>query len=513
MSLIFSAIDLPSQGQTGEWLENLGPNVNSPFDEQNPMLSPDGKVLFFTRSKHPENVGGVTDLADIWYCTMTDDGSWSPAQNLGRPLNDRFPNAIIGFSPDGRLMYLRNYYINDHRNPVQQGISVSKGSTDGWSYPENLTIQYFMNKSDHQSTSLSADGKTMVMAIESYGTYGAEDIYVSFIEKDGSWSEPKNLGATINTSYHEMTPYLAEDNQTLYFASNGHKGFGSRDIFSSTRLDDTWRNWTEPQNLGPEVNTPGLELSYLAPPLGAYDYVTSTQNSDGYGDINRVNKKEVKVPDSVVVPEIPLQVVEIVELPFTGTVLSKVDQTPLDAKVLYRIDDGTETSLMMSAKAISGRFAVTLEPGKNYLVEVTAPGYLTQSEEFRADEPIHRNFALAPIEIGVSIRLQHVLFETGTTQLTNASFKELDMVVTLMKENPEMEIELSGHTDNQGNSKLNLQLSDDRVQVVKKYLVEKGIKNSRITGRGYGGTRPIASNANEESRKLNRRVEFTILKN
>ena len=340
---MLSTGNLQSQGQTGDWLENLGPNVNSPYDEQNPVLSPDGQVLFFTRSKHPDNMGGKEDLADIWYCTMAEDGSWSQALNLGRPLNDRFPNAVIGFSPGGRLMYLRNYYINDHKNPVQQGISFSKGSSDGWSYPENLTIRYFLNKSEHQSISISVDGEIMVMSIESYGTYGAEDIYVSFIQRDGSWSEPKNLGATINTSYHEMTPYLAEDNTTLYFASNGHTGFGSRDVFSSNRLDDTWRNWTEPENLGSEINTPGMELSFFSPPAGEFDYVTSTQNSDGYGDINRINKTEDKIADSVLVPEMPQHVVKIPELLFTGTVLSEVDQTPLDAKVLYRrVDDGVE---------------------------------------------------------------------------------------------------------------------------------------------------------------------------
>ncbi len=503
----------PSWAQAGKSLENLGSSVNSPYDEQNPLLSPDGKVLFFTRSKHPENVGGKEDLADIWYCTMNVDGSWTPAINLGRPLNDRFPNAVIGFSPDGRYMYLRNYYINDHRNPVQQGISVSKGSSDGWSYPENLTIQYFLNKSDHQSISLSADGEIMVMAIESYGTYGAEDIYVSFIQKNGSWSEPKNLGGTINTSYHEMTPHLAPDNKTLYFASNGHDGLGSRDVFSSMRLDDTWRNWTKPSNLGPEINTPGVELSYFTPGAGKYDYVTSTQNSDGYGDINRVNKKEEDVLDTILVPETPLEVVDIVEMPFIGTVLSGVDQSPLDAKVLYRVDTDSEDSPTRTAKAISGRFEVALEPGKRYFVEVIAPGFLAQTLELKADGPVDRSFVLMPIEIGATIRLNHVLFQTGTSLLLDESFQDLDMVVTLMKENPAMEIELSGHTDNRGNSKLNLQLSDDRVKAVERYLVKNGIKPGRISGRGYGGTKPIASNSNEDSRRRNRRVEFTIIKN
>jgi len=510
--LVILSVGLGSLGAQEVLRENLGPNVNSPYDEQNPVLSPDGKTMYYTRVNHPNNKGGINDKGDIWFTRLDLSGNWTLAQNLGRPLNDRFINGIIGFSPDGKLMYLRNNYINDHRNPIQQGVSVSRKSSDGWSYPENVKIKYFMNKSEEQSMSISPDGMAMLMSIESYGTYGLEDIYVSFLIGDGSWTEPLNLGSTINTPYHEMTPTITADNSTLYFSSNGHGGFGSKDIFKSQRLDDTWKKWSAPENLGPAINTDGMELSYFEPADGGNAFVVSTQNSDGYGDINKI--KIVQEEEEEIVEELPVATEikeKVLSHTFQGNILEQETNKRLEAILTFTPRQPNEAEVV-KLETSNGFFKVELANKVIYTMDIESIGHLYDEERIFLVAPFRKDYWLLPLEVGTIVKLKNVLFETATIILVDSAYQELDLVVRMMQQNINMEIELGGHTDNRGNARLNYILSDDRVKKVKSYLVEQGISADRIIGKAYGGTKPVSSNNTEETRRLNRRVEFTILK-
>ena len=193
---------------------------------------------------------------------------------------------MVGFDRDGRMLVHGHYQPNG--TPARtQGLSVAVPAGDGWSVPEALNIPYFYTKSAHRSGNLHRSGDILIVTLQSYDTRGGEDLYVLFRQGDG-WTEPRNLGPTINTPYQEMTPFLAPDGKTLYFASNGYEGFGSRDIYVSVRLDDTWKNWSNPKNLGPTVNSEGTELSYYVPEESDYAYLSTTQNSDGLGDLVRV---------------------------------------------------------------------------------------------------------------------------------------------------------------------------------------------------------------------------------
>ena len=545
ISCIVCSSTLLIQAQTNPGdQENLGKGVNSAYDELDPVLSPDGLSLYFTRTRHPENVGGSKDPGDIWV-TALDADQWSEARNLGSPLNTRDLNAVIGFSSDGNIMYMQN--LSKKR---EGGISFSRKTAQGWSKPRSMPIQYFYNKSDLQSMCISHDGKIIIMSLESFSTYGAEDLYVSFLQSDGSWSEPRNLGVTVNTKFQEMTPKLAEDNVTLFFSSNGHGGFGGRDIFMTRRLDDTWRSWSKPENLGRKVNTKGVELSYFIPKNGDFAYMVSTQNSDGYGDLKRIRIKpedrpqnEVEAlpadtlvidpipePDTVLIitqePKIEEQQNETVELIKTivtkpaytvdGTVTNSVTENPIYAKIsVLSFPEGEEIA-SFATNVSNGNYQINLPTDTRYEFQIKADGYLGYNTVLDmvqgSEEQLETDFQLTPIEVGVTIQLPNVLFERSTTNLLVESYEELDRVADLLQEYPDMEIELSGHTDNQGSAKLNLKLSQDRVETVLLYLVGKGIARNRLSGRGFGGTKPIASNRSESTRKLNRRVEFTIVK-
>ncbi len=520
--------------------ENLGKEINSPFDEFSPVFSPDGNTLYFTRSRHPENFGGREDPGDIWVSQKDEDGNWAKAINAGDVLNNKFYNEVIGFSPDGNTIYLNHHYATGGVRPNTQGFSYSNRHGNGWSAPQPVKIDNFYNRSNHQSMAISSDGKVLVLAINSYGSYGHEDLYVSFLDKSGSWTAPKNMGSSINTPYQEMTPFIAKDNKTIFFASNGHGGKGSRDIYSSKRLDNSWRIWSEPENIA-DINSEGIELSYTISPDGEYSYFISTQNSDGYGDINKIRLNpafhpqdtnsvaiEFVEPDTVIfIPENPeLMAVnspasdadKVVPaqhfFSLEGHIINNKNEKPIKAKVVITPMYTEEVSQPILIDAERGHFEVRLPSGIQYRVKVSAEGHMPEEKliKFDAAGATSERFNLSPLEVGSTFQLNNVLFERGTANLVDSAYQDLDRMVEMMRDNPKIKIEIGGHTDNQGDARLNLKLSQERVETVIDYLINKGLNRGRIVGKGYGGTRPIASNQSENTRKLNRRVEFTILK-
>lgn len=499
------------------------PVFNSYADEQNPVLSPDGNTVYFIRSHHTQNVGRKMDLGDIWYSAYDSTTSkWSSAKNIGYLLNNQYHNGVLGFGATGN-MYLYNIYEEDGSTPKSRGISVVDpiDPPKYWTIPTTSVVRYFYNLSDNHSISISADGKVMLLSLESFKTRGAEDLYVSFwLPQIKAWSEPKNLGDEINTMYQEVTPYLAADNKTLYFSSNGHGGQGSKDVFSAKRLDNSWEKWSKPVNMGTEVNTEGAEMYYQYMPDKELALYTSTKNSDGYGDIRfkhmpipemaKTIGYEIEMPEDSTVhrleePAKPAYFIQIV-----GSVSDVKTQSSIAATI--RIDGGGFSANQTLATA----YAFELPSANEYTLVVEADGYISHSEklDIRTNElkQLEHNISLQPIELGTTVKLDLVLFTRGTTDFLEESYEQLDLMVQMMKDNPTMEIELGGHTDNVGNSRLNKKLSQERVDAVVTYFIEQGIDSKRLTGKGFGGSKPIASNNSEATRRLNRRVEFTVVK-
>lgn len=500
-------------------------SVNSILDEQSPVISPDGRTLYFTIANHAQNVGGKKDKGDIWQSVLIGD-NWSAPIHAGTTINNKDYNAVAGFSADGSQLFLLGHY-STNGDVKTQGISVSANRGAGWSTPENISIPYFLNRNPTISGHLNAAGNVFVFAGEAFTTLGVEDIYVSVKDASGRWSEPKNLGRNINTSFQEWSPWLSEDTQFLYFASNGRQGYGSFDIYYAQRLDDTWAKWSAPINMGAGVNSEGRELYYTPFPKQEIALFTSTQNSDGYGDIKMyrppkevldslMNKMKALPPDTV------LKLVEIVrEKPITsdekrvrvwGSVINATTKEPLAAMVNFHSDSSFQV-----IAGVNGKFSIDIPSVDEYSIKVEAPGFVGSFEKldirtFEMKE-LEMNFKLQPVAVGATVNLKSVLFQQSTANLLDESYDELNMVVDFLKTNPSVEIELAGHTDNRGIQVHNMRLSRERVDKVKDYLVSQGIDGKRITGKGYGGIKPIADNDAEVTRRLNRRVEFTIIKN
>lgn len=488
--------------------------VNSGSDEQNPVISPDGKTLYITVANNAQNVGGLKDPGDIWISVWTGT-DWSAPVHGGLVLNNRGYNGVAGISKSGNELFLFNHYTKSGELPTTQGISVSIRNQTGWTAPKNISIPYFRNKSEHISGQWHEDMQVFVFAAESYHTLGAEDLYVSFY-LEGRWSEPTHLGNLVNTPLQEMSPSLSADGKFLFFASNGRPGAGSFDIFMSERLDDTWKNWSIPVNMGPAVNTDGRELYFRKFENLNQAVFTSTNNSDGYGDIRIYQDKlpEVQKVDTL------LKIVEskrtyrdtIRRVKINGTVTNSKTGSTLPARITFRADSTYKTE----ANA-SGQYSLTVPSTRIYTIEVDHSGYINLAERLDIHTfemaTLEMNFKLQPIEVGASVNLKSVLFELGTTELLEESYAELNVVVDFLNNNPKVEIELQGHTDNRGDRVKNVLLSQQRVEKIKSYLVSKGISGKRIRGKGFGGSRPIATNDSEEARKLNRRVEFRIIRN
>jgi outer membrane protein OmpA-like peptidoglycan-associated protein len=328
------------------------------------------------------------------------------------------------------------------------------------------------------------------------------DIYVSFLLVDGTWSEPKNLGNTINTAAEEVSPYLASDGKTLYFSTGGHPGFGDNDMFISKRLDDTWTNWTEPTNLGSEINTRGWDAYYTISAEGKYAYFVSSENSIGTEDIFRLELPSEITPDPVFL--------------LRGKVLNSKTEQPVSASIKYEtLPDGIEAGFATS-NALTGDYRIVLPSGKKYGYYAVAEGFVAVNQNLDLREvydygELNVDLYLVPIEKGQTVRINNIFFEFGAYELLDDSFIELNRLKESLNANPQMMILVKGHTDNIGNDARNQVLSENRANSVKQYLIEQGIDSTRIRINGMGSKSPIADNNTEEGREKNRRVEFEII--
>ncbi|MEQ9425711.1 MAG: OmpA family protein [Cyclobacteriaceae bacterium] len=521
--LIFSYFSAHSQiVQVESEQISVGNNINSKYYEESPVLSTDGQRLYFTRRGYSGMTGGLKDNGDIWVSTRFSDGSWAPAQLAAKQLNNERSNSVIGFANQGSTMLLNYHYGATGKD----GFSVSQKSGDGWGTPQNVEIPYFKSQWEFRSASIAPSGGVIVFSLQTFGSYGVEDLYFTKLKADGSWTDLRNMGAVLNTRYQELTPFIAPDGETIYFASNGHGGSGGMDIFVSKRLDNSWKNWSVPVNMGAPLNTVGSETSFSFLPEGDFAVVVSTQNSDGYGDIKTVRisfPEDYEAPaDTVqeapaiaVIEEEPTPIVaepetqeQTLDINFSGMIYNARNDDPVSGSIEMISEKGT-----FNISASNGKFSSNLDAG-DYSAIISAQDFLEYDTliTIESGQSIAQNFYLEPLEVGNTIALKHVLFERGTTNLIPGSEQDLEAVYHMLRDNPTIEILVEGHTDNQGAFNPNVELSQQRVDKVIEYLTNKGIKKNRIAGKGWGPMKPIASNANPETRKLNRRVEFTIVK-
>lgn len=284
-------------------MEVLGTNINTSFPEVKPLISPDGKTLFFSRRNSPENIQGEKDFQDIWVSHMDESGEWTTATNLGNTVNDKFANAICAISPDGKMGVFYNTY-----SKLEHPLAKATLHNNQWTKPQPIIIKNYYNYNEYSDFFTCFKTNVLFMAIERDDSHGDQDIYISLMDDHGNYSEPINLGNMINTTHADFAPFLAADGKTLFFASYGHKGLGGSDIFMSQRLDDSWTKWGAPVNLGPEVNTKNNETYFSLTGDFRYIYLDSFTPLGDARDIARLMMPDALRPrqykESTLAPKI-----------------------------------------------------------------------------------------------------------------------------------------------------------------------------------------------------------------
>ncbi len=507
---IIADISIPELLSKGLIVERLDDNVNSEFSELNPLLSPDGKTLYFSRKNHPENIGGVTDKEDIWYSELSEDGSWSLAKNMGPEFNNANPNFInaVSATPDGKsvIILLGNKYLE--KGKMVAGVSVSDNLNGTWSPPQPLNIENDYNFNEKANYFMANTRNTLLMSVEREDSRGDRDLYVSFQKNDSLWSAPLNLGDVVNTAGLESAPFLASDNVTLYFSSNGFSGFGGSDVYMSKRLDDTWTNWSEPENMGPDINTELNDLFFNIPSTSEYAYYSREVAVDN-ADVYRVKLPLFMSPEPIVI--------------VTGKLIDAKTGEPIAAKIIYeQLPEGKEIGVAQSNPE-TGEYEIHLPGGHLYGVRADAEGHISESQNLDLRNVTQdgvtktQDLRLEPIEVAkiepdATINLNNIFFDFDQATLKPESFPELNRIVQLMGDRPSLEVEISGHADATGPEIYNLGLSERRAKSVVRYLTDKGVSKDRVKVTFFGETKPIESNETREGRRKNRRVEFKILK-
>lgn len=474
--------------------KNLGKNINSSQDEYFPSITSDNQFLYYT-VKESDNRYATEDI----YFSEFKNNDWSYKKSLSTSINTQYNEGAHCISSNGKyLLFSSDNHTNESMGRFD--IFISKKVGNNWKLPNNLGRNINSTVWDSQPV-LSADSKTIFFVSTRKGGFGDSDIYYSTIDETGSFGEAQNIGEIINTPFDEQRPYLHPDGKTLYFSSAGHPGFGGNDFFKSTLNANG--QWSIPINLGNPINTPEAELGIFVSADGNTAYISSDREG-GFGgqDLYKFDLPKEFKPNLVCY--------------LKGSTLDELSNNPVKANVkLYDLETG-KIYKTFSSDELNGNFLETIIAGKDYALEAIAEGYLPFSEnislkEIKVNEAFIFNVNLSKIQKGNEISLKNIFFHSGKYELLEGSKIELGNLVTFLKENSQLNIEIGGHTDNSGSSTTNKLLSDNRAKSVLSYLIAKGINPNRLSAKGYGDSKPIDNNETEKGKANNRRTTILIL--
>ena len=469
---------------------NMGDSINSDVSEYYPTITIDGNTLIYTRRVNHFN-------EDFYESDKQLTSGWSKSRNLPGNINTNQNEGAQNISQDGQWLIFTGCNFPEGHGSCD--LYISYLTSDGWSTPENMgdniNTEYW-----ESAPSLSPDKRDLYFSSEKPGGYGGSDIYVSHHMPNGQWSLPENLGPTVNTIGDEGSPFIHADNQSLYFTSNGHPGYGDNDLFVTRKgPKDTW---SKPENLGYPINSIQNEGSLVIAANGKTAYYASDR-SDSRGGLDLYTfelRQDIR----------PAQTLWV-----KGKVFDRQTHKGLPSSVVLT-DLSTQQMVSNLQTNETGNYLITLPKGKDYAFNVKRKGYLFFSYNFplsnqQGDTAFNIDIPLQPIEANAAIVLKNIFFDPNKYELKPESQTELDEVVQLLKDNPTLRIQIDGHTDNSGKTIDNKTLSENRAKAVTAYLVTKGIVQARLSSKGFGDTVPVADNAIPEGRAQNRRTELKVI--
>jgi outer membrane protein OmpA-like peptidoglycan-associated protein/tetratricopeptide (TPR) repeat protein len=481
--------------------KNLGPNVNTRFEEYLPTLTADEQTLIITVKMPDDTVqNNWSDASEDFYVSRKIDGKWQKRKNVGPPINTPANEGAQCISPDGQFLFFT--LCNSPSGMGRCDIYFSMKEGNQWGAPKNVGPPINSKHWDSQP-SLSSDGNTLYFVSNRPGGKGEKDIWSSTLTKEGYWGTPANLGDSINTSESDMSPYIHPDNQTLYFASAGHPGMGKHDIFYTRMKKDG--SFGTPVNIGYPINTSSDEFSLIVNSKGNLAYYASADRKEGFGNLDLYSFDLYEKARPTLVTYVK------------GKVFDADTKKLLDAKLELMDLETSKVVAEIFSNAITGEYLVCLPANKNYAFNASRNGYLFYSENFslkdpkNAEEPYLIDIPMKPIKAGEKVVLRNIFFETGKYNLKDESRAELNKLGDFLTKNPKVKIEVSGHTDNVGDEKMNQVLSLNRAKSVYDFLIKNGIAAERLTYKGFGESQPVDSNDTEKGKANNRRTEFKVL--
>lgn len=511
-------------------INNLGDKINSEYDDYGPVMHPNDSILYFTSRRKNENnkkvwIGDNKYYSNI-YKAQKEGEEWQEARLVPGKVNSSDHGAIVEITEDPERIY---FYRSDKN---KGDIYYSEKKKGKWKRPRKFS-RMVNTKYKETSMSFTPDGRGVYFISDMRDeTIGGKDILYSELNEKDKWTYPANLGSHINTQLDEEGVFINSTGDKLYFSSEGLNSMGGYDIFYSER--DADGNWNEPENLGYPINTPYDDVLFqLIDDQGKKAYLSSVrEDSRGGLDIYEViflgETKDLFTmevvdlvswdnnPDSSLLFRTPEKLAIDTTLYLVGKVLDSTDNEGVAAK-LQLIDNEEAEIISTYITDTLGDFSIKLPEKKKYGIEVTAKDYLFFAENIDLNkvkannDTVKRDFYLDPVEIGKTVVLDNIYFETNSANLKSESYQELERVSNLLKENPSIKLEISGHTDNVGSYVANKKLSEDRAKSVVDYLVGKEISEDRLKYVGHSFTQPVATNDTPEGRQKNRRVEFEIL--
>jgi OmpA family/WD40-like Beta Propeller Repeat len=512
-------------------VEKLSAPINSGYDEITPVPSRDGNTLYFTRVGSPDyctylfldsvdlyqklsvpayrallgkiygSIGGVESIAqpieskynqDVWVA-VGDSARFERVKHPGPPLNNALPNSIVANTPDPNTFYCINQFKRS--GDMNRGFSEIRSlDDDEWSFPQPVEIDDFYTITSDVSLTMSFDGQILILSAARFDSKEM-DLYVCFRKGERQWSAPQHLGPVVNSDRRETTPFLSEDNTTLFFSSNRN---GNQDIYLTKRADSTWTNWNSPVRLVAPINTTSDESQPFFNMSSGYLYFTSKR--DGSSDIFRTRL----TPPS------------LTEINLKGRILNRATGDLVDkAEVMYSSPGGTRSQF----HSANGEFTLRIPKGVKFELEASKPGFRGQTAEafFRRDYFFFKDFYIIdlyvdPLEKDALIEMKPILFQKSKPVILEESFAELERLADLLKANPKMHIQVEGHTDNVGKLDDLQRLSEERSAAVRNFLIQKCIDPERIEYVGFGAKYPLNNNESDELRRKNRRVEVRITK-
>ena len=534
-SLLFLVACSPSLcGQNYE-IEKLNNNINTKhFNEIGPVISKNGKTIFFTREGFPvfnrtliENDRDLYNtlsinaykekLADVYssmagkpikdpvFSPFNQDvwqaesrsGNFDRVSHLRFPINNAFPNHVCSITDDEQTIILINQF--PRKGGIKPGFSIStKNAKGGWSYPKPIIIENLNSTQVDVSLSMSGDGEILIVSVWRKDSYGGSDLYACFRKGSDRWSEPLHLGPAVNSPYKETTPQLSDDGKTLFYSSDRSGSIGGNDIYMVYRLDDSWKNWTAPKRFIAPINSKYDDSQPYFVRSTGYLYFTSKRS--GSSDIYRV---KIAPPQSD-------------EVKVVGNILNSQTRRPEKAKVFLRSEkSGIYQDTYV---ATDGKYEIVVPKGQSYQIIAKKKGYVGEPQKvsFKKSHYYFKdhylNLSLKPLSVGDKIELNAIYFKQSTAILLSKSYQELSALADVMDAHPELVISIEGHTDNVGTQNSLQKLSEDRARVIKEFLVDsKGINPARIKTFGLGASRPLNNNSTEALRQQNRRVEIKVV--